>query len=97
MTAKFLLLKKMKRIVKETDSNGVGKYRVQSNRLMGFIPCRWHTITYYDLYGQVRDAVFDTYHEALRIADPIKKRVRKIEVWNSRDGLVRGDKIDEYE
>lgn len=87
----------MKRIVKETDSNGHAKYRVQSNRLLGFIPCRWYTIMYYNEFDEVVDAAFDTYHEALRFVKPIKERVCKIEVWNSRDGLVRGDKIDDYD
>lgn len=87
----------MKRIIKETDGNGYVKYGVQSNRLMGFLPCPWYTITYYNEFDEVVDAVFDTFHEALRFIKPMKERVRKIEVWNSRDGLVRGDKIDDYD
>lgn len=87
----------MKRIVKETNSNGYAKYRVQTNRLMGFIPCRWCTLTYWNRFDEAVDAVFDSYQEALAFASKEKRKVRRLEVWNSRDGLVRGDKIDDYD
>lgn len=30
-----------KRVVKETDSYGRGYYVVETNRILGFIPCKW--------------------------------------------------------
>lgn len=55
----------MKRIVEETLANKSFRYRVETNKIFGFIPCKWRTDTFYD--GE-RDmtflAVFDTIDEA---------------------------------
>jgi hypothetical protein len=51
----------MKRIVEETLGNGNTRYRVETNRILGFIPCKWHTDTFYDGERDITfDAIFDS-------------------------------------
>jgi hypothetical protein len=55
----------MKRIVEETLGNGNTRYRVETNRILGFIPCKWHTDTFYDGERDITfDAIFDNINEA---------------------------------
>ena len=55
----------MKRIVEETLGNGNTRYRVETNRILGFIPCKWHTDTFYDGERDITfDAIFDSIDEA---------------------------------
>lgn len=56
-----------KRIVKRTLANGNIEYAVESNRLFGFIPVKWHVITIIHDFGYgeiVTSAIFDSYREA---------------------------------
>lgn len=56
----------MKRIIKETLRNGDTQYRVETNRFLGFIPCKWHTDLVFDVELNMHlDAIFDSYDEAL--------------------------------
>lgn len=55
----------MKRIVEETLANKSIRYRVETNKILGFIPCKWHTDTFYDGERDMTfDAVFITIDEA---------------------------------
>lgn len=57
----------MKRIVKRTHANGEVDYAVETNRLFGFIPCGWHTVSvtaYINFEHMTCDAVFSTYELA---------------------------------
>lgn len=55
----------MKRIVEETLANKSIRYRVETNKFLGFIPCKWHTDTFYDGERDMTfDAVFNTIDEA---------------------------------
>lgn len=55
----------MKRIVEETLHNGHKQYRVETNRIFGFIPCKWHTDTFYDAkHDMTFAAVFHSIDEA---------------------------------
>lgn len=40
-----------KRVVKEADSCGREYYVVETNRILGFIPCKWHMCYYSDGWG----------------------------------------------
>lgn len=55
----------MKRILKEIHKDGKCRYRVESNRILGFIPSKWRTCTY-EVWGGSADAVFDTFEQAQR-------------------------------
>ena len=81
----------MKRIIKETDSNGKTRYVVEKNRILGFIPWRWHTDTYYDVdYDMEFYAIFDSFSEAadfVRLSD--RTKVHRKEVWNSDDRKIK--------
>lgn len=56
----------MKRIVEEIFENGRRRYVVETNRIMGFIPCGWRTDTFYDAERDMHfEAVFDSLREAL--------------------------------
>lgn len=55
----------MKRIVAETLANELIRYRVETNRIFGIIPCKWCTDTFYDGERDMTfDAVFSTIDEA---------------------------------
>jgi len=55
----------MKRIVEEKLLSGKTRYRVETNRILGFIPCKWHTDTFYDdEYEMTFEAVFDSISDA---------------------------------
>jgi hypothetical protein len=55
----------MKRIVEEKLSNMSVRYRVETNRIFGFIPCKWHTDTFYDAeHDMTFEAVFDSISDA---------------------------------
>lgn len=74
-----------KRIVKVTFDNNVEKFRVETNRRYGFIPCKWRTIQYIDfgtggLCPPEVDAFFDTLAQAkefcgVPINDIVKEEV----------------------
>lgn len=54
-----------KRILKQTLKNGDIEYVVETNRLFGFIPVKWHTDLIYD--GELDmhvGAIFTSYEEA---------------------------------
>ena len=75
----------MKRIVEETLGNGNTRYRVETNRIFGLIPCKWHTDTFYDGERDMTfDAVFSTIDEAyshlgiVRKSSPCEVVSRKI-------------------
>lgn len=72
----------MKRIVEETLEDGTKQYRVETNRLWGFIPIKWTTdlcyVGYpYDIHVS---AIFSTLKEAQRHCgiDPNPVKERKI-------------------
>ena len=76
-----------KRIVKETLRDGRVRYRVETNRLFGFIPIRWTTdLDFYtiDDYGTECSflAIFDNLSDAKRFCGilPNKEEVIKREV-----------------
>ena len=55
----------MKRIVEEKLLSGKTRYRVETNRILGFIPCKWHTDTFYDAEHEMMfEAVFDSISDA---------------------------------
>ena len=55
----------MKRIVEETLANKSVRYKVETNKILGLIPCKWHTDTFYDRERDMTfDAVFSTIDEA---------------------------------
>jgi hypothetical protein len=55
----------MKRIVEEKLNNMSVRYRVETNRIFGFIPCKWHTDTFYDAeHDMTFEAVFDSISDA---------------------------------
>lgn len=55
----------MKRIVEESLLRGKTRYRVETNRIFGFIPCKWRTDTFYDAEHDIMfDAVFDSISDA---------------------------------
>lgn len=55
----------MKRIVEEKILNGKTRYRVETNRIFGFIPCKWYTDTVYDAeHDMTFEAVFDSISDA---------------------------------
>lgn len=85
----------MKRIVKETTHFGGAKYRVETNRILWFIPCSWRTITFTNDYGEVTNAVFDTFIDAVNFVKPKNTKSIRREIWNSRDGLVRPHLVDD--
>lgn len=85
----------MKRIVKVTTGRGGTKYRVETNRILWVIPCSWRTVTLTNDYGEVTDAVFDTFVDAIKFVKPKKPKDIRREVWNSRDGLVRPHLVDD--
>lgn len=70
----------MKRIVEETLEDNSKQYRVETNRLWGFIPTKWHTDLYYIgyPYDTYFSAVFSTLEEAQRHCrinpNPVKER-----------------------
>ena len=64
----------MKRIVEETLGNGNIRYRVETNRILGFIPCKWYTDTFYDGERDITfDAIFDNIDEAYSHIGIIRK------------------------
>lgn len=55
----------MKRIVEEKLFSGKIRYRVETNRIFGFIPCKWNTDTFYDAeHDMTFEAVFDSISDA---------------------------------
>ena len=55
----------MKRIVEETLANKLIRYRVETNKILGFIPCKWRTDTFYDGERDMTfEAVFTSIDEA---------------------------------
>lgn len=60
----------MKRIVKVTTGRGGTKYRVETNRILWFIPCSWRTVILTNDYDEVTDAVFDTFVDAINFVKP---------------------------
>lgn len=55
----------MKRIVEEKLLGGKTRYRVETNRMLGFIPCKWKTDTFYDAeHDMTFEAVFDSISNA---------------------------------
>lgn len=55
----------MKRIVEEKLFSGKTRYRVETNRIFGFIPCKWITETFYDAeHDMTSGAVFDSISDA---------------------------------
>lgn len=55
----------MKRIVEEKLLSGKTRYRVETNRIFGFIPCKWHTDSFYDAeHDMTFEAVFDSISDA---------------------------------
>ena len=55
----------MKRIVEEKLLSGKTRYRVETNRIFGFIPCKWNTDTFYDAeHDMTFEAVFDSISDA---------------------------------
>ncbi len=65
----------MKRIVEETLANETFRYRVETNRIFGFIPCKWYTDTFYDgERDMIFDAVFSTIDEAYSHIGIIRKK-----------------------
>lgn len=55
----------MKRIVEEKLLSGKTRYRVETNRIFGFIPCKWITDTFYDGEHDITfEAVFDSISDA---------------------------------
>lgn len=55
----------MRRIVEETLADGSVQYRVETNRILGFIPCGWHTDLVYDRKADSHfSAVFDDLEDA---------------------------------
>lgn len=55
----------MKRIVEEKLLSGKTRYRVETNRIFGFIPCKWNTDTFYDAeHDMTFKAVFDSISDA---------------------------------
>lgn len=65
----------MKRIVEETLGNGNTRYRVETNRIFGLIPCKWRTDTFYDGERDMNfDAAFDTIDEAYSHIGIIRKK-----------------------
>lgn len=85
----------MRRIVKVTTGRGGTKYRVETNRILWFIPSLWRTVIFTNDYGEVTDAVFDTFIDAINFVKPKNPKGIRREVWNSRDGLVRPDLVDD--
>lgn len=88
----------MKRIIKETDSNGKTRYVVEKNRILGFIPWRWHTDTFYDADTDMEFyAIFDCFSEAaafVGLSD--RTKVHRKEVWNSDDREIKYQYVDEF-
>ena len=75
----------MKRIVEEKLVSGKTRYRVETNKILGFIPCKWHTDTFYDGERDMTfDAVFGTIDEVyshigiIREGSPCEVVSRKI-------------------
>ena len=64
----------MKRIVLERLANCKEQYRVETNRLFGFIPTKWHTCLFFDAEREMYfDAVFSTLEEAYAFAEIERK------------------------
>ena len=64
----------MKRIVEETLANKSIRYRIETNKILGFIPCKWHTDTFYDGERDMTfDAVFGTIDEAYSHLGVVRK------------------------
>ena len=68
----------MKRIIEEWFADGQIQFVVQTNRLFGFIPCKWHTCTFYDAERDINfDAIFSTKEEALAFIGQSKSIVER--------------------
>lgn len=69
----------MKRIIKETLRNGDAQYRVETNRFLGFIPCKWRTDLVFDVeLDRYLGAIFDSYDEALIHCGKLPERLEVI-------------------
>lgn len=72
-----------KRIVREVDSCGEEYYIVETNRILGFIPCKWRICYYINLWGY--DYKFSSKEEALNF------------IGVKRTNIIEREVIAEYE
>lgn len=68
-----------KRVVKETDSYGKGYYVVETNRILGFIPCKWRVCYYSDSWGY-NNYKFSSKEEAINFIETKRVDIFKREV-----------------
>lgn len=47
-----------KRVVKETDSYGRTYYVVETNRILGFIPCKWRLCNTKSIHTNLKNKAF---------------------------------------
>lgn len=68
-----------KRVVKETNSYGREYYVVETNRILGFIPCKWRLCRISDVWGY-DSYKFSSEEEAINFIETTRAGVFKREV-----------------
>lgn len=68
-----------KRIVKETDCYGREYYVIETNRILGFIPCKWR-ICYYSGSWGYNNYKFSSKEEAINFVETERSDISKREV-----------------
>lgn len=68
-----------KRIVREADSCGREYYVVETNRILGFIPCKWRLCRISDVWGY-NSYKFSSKEEAINFIETTRTGVSKREV-----------------
>lgn len=68
-----------KRIVREADSYGREYYVVETNRILGFIPCKWRLCRISDVWGY-NSYKFSSEEEAINFIETTRTGVSKREI-----------------